>query len=340
VSVSVAVNDASVFWSPGQWDISGSTFARTNSAGNYLKFSTSGASDVDLNVDVSVLSGNSVLAANYPMIAYQVDGGAISRTQLASGNTTLRVGASLGGGSHTFKVSLDGLGFADDKWTTPVSALKVTGLTLDAGAIAAPTLRPYRAIFFGDSIEEGQEARGAGETVAHQGGILSWAQLLADDLNAEHASVGYGGTGWLKTGNSNLPAFVDFYGNYSSGRSKLSGGLFPVTYDWIGISLGTNDTANGALTTEVTAQIGRLRTAAPTTAIWVFLPPNLHAETEIRAGFTAAADANSLLIDHDEDLTAYTAAPLNVHLLAAGHARYANLLIDRIPVRSVCYRSV
>jgi hypothetical protein len=183
----------------------------------------------------------------------------------------------------------------------------------------------------------------AGETVANQDATTAYPALVAADLLAEYGTIGFGGQGWNNPGTSpgNVPAITGAWDLYSAGLSRLSGGLLSPSPDYLLCSLGQNDVGDlSAVAATVVTMLAAWRAAAPSAMIFVCLPQNLVGETQIRSGFTTAADSNAFLIDHDEDLTPYTQAGLSAHLSAAGHARYANLIIDRLPVRSVSHRSV
>jgi hypothetical protein len=322
-----------VFYSPYNWYSdgggslqsnnikAGSTYAITNTPGAYLKTKFSGTS-FSIDVDVSALTGASVLAANYPAIEYSVDGGAWTRTQLASSSTTISIATGLSQGIHTVEIIFVGVMWStNDRWTTPVMALKITGISVDSGKLLySPTIKPKRAMFFGDSHSEGYEAGGVGTTVANQNARLAWPRLLADYLDAEYGVAGFAGQGYTVGGGGSVPNCQSAWNLYSSGKSRLTSGDFTPTADYIISGHGTNDSDDSTLSTAVQATAEAWAAVNELTAVFILLPPSNGKRTRILAASSAAG-----VIGVDTNTDYMTGGNVNgSHLSSAGHIAYSD----------------
>ena len=75
----------------------------------------------------------------------------------------------------------------------------------------APRLRPKRILVFGDSIVEGvgaEAAKGRNGDLIANAGAKTWVVALAERMDAEYSSVGYGRQGFTVRGNGNVPPFA------------------------------------------------------------------------------------------------------------------------------------
>lgn len=338
-----AVTDSDLFFSPWNWSSDGagalqsnnikasSTYAESNTPGAYFVTVFSGTS-VKINVSVTMLSGASVTALDYPALDYSVDAAAPTRTQLTSASTQLTLGTGLADTTHTLAVNFLGVGLSADRWTTPVMALRVTGLVLDASRyLSVPSIRPKRLLGFGDSNTEVEEGLGSGVSVAHQVASLSYLRLLgAACLNAEVGVVGFSFTGYSAVGNAgtNLPNLQDGWSLYAAGKSRLVAGALSPAPDYLLSDMGINDNTGGFnVVAPVTALIGAWRTAAPSAKILLVVPWNGDKAAQIQTGTTNAADGNAYFLN--TGVTSY--ASTGPHLLVAGHAAYQTDLCALIP---------
>lgn len=323
----IAVNDAGLFWSPYTWRISGSSFAESNNTGAYLRTVFTGTS-VTLSVDVSNLTGASTTALKYPAIKYRVDGGSWSRTQLSSSSTDVSLATGLSDSSHNLEVVIAGLAFDIDRFTTPVSALKITGLKLDNGkAVSLPTLRTNRVLVFGDSNTEGLEILAAGTTVANTDSVQAWPYLIARPLDAEVGVVAFASQGYISgLVGANTGSFSANWDLYSTGNSRLVSGLLSPAPDTIIINHGDNDPDTDSTTTGIIAVLGELRTAAPLAKIVVCVPVNLELESRIRSAVTSVGDANTVVCDPSEIILQNDYAN-SAHMNTLGHAIYAPIVV-------------
>ncbi|HUZ75817.1 MAG TPA: hypothetical protein VMU87_22750 [Stellaceae bacterium] len=191
----IAVNDANWFWSPYTWYVNGSTSALSQDWGAYFKIGFTGT-QVQATFDVSALTGASTASADYPYVRWSIDNGVYHTYQLTAATTTYTLASGLAAGTHQLWLAYYGATFNGDFWTTPVKAVKIDGLVVDGGsASAAPSLRPKRCLFYGDSITQGHYSPGPGAT-PFADGTLAYSAFTASGLGCEYGNIGYGSTGY------------------------------------------------------------------------------------------------------------------------------------------------
>lgn len=320
--VTVSVTDTNLFFSPYNWYKSGSTYAQTNNPGAYFKTKFTGTS-VKLNVDVSPLSGAGTSAGNYPAIQYSIDGGAFTRRQLLSSDTQITLASSLSAGTHTLEVHVVAAWWQADRWNTPVSVVRVTGLELDQSAsTVAPDLFSGRMIIYGDSNSEGYESLAVGVSVANQDANQAFPVIMGRAFSCEYGVVGFAGQGYTAGGGGNVPNLQNAWDDYYSGQSRLSGGLFSPAPDYIVSAHGQND---GSPRTAVAALIPAWRAAAPNAKILICIPANQNCLSTITQGVADADDENTHIINFGENLLRGSYVHSN-HLNVRGHALFAATL--------------
>jgi hypothetical protein len=245
-STSIAYNNAAIYYPSGGWDDYG-TYKSTNGPGNYFKTLFTGPSFA-VSLSVSHLVAASVAAGSYPVLQYRVDGSAWTRTQLTSATTSLTLASGLTGAArHLVECYFVATDTALSRWNaaadagSPVNSVRVTGFTLAGGqSVSSPPLRSKFAMIYGDSIGEGyQDVSPYDGTVPSQDATAAWPYLLAEALGCEYATAcyaaqGYGGAGSAVPVGTAWPL-------YSAGRSRLSGGLFPVAPDYLISGHGSNE---------------------------------------------------------------------------------------------------
>lgn len=285
--------DPRVVWSPGNWDDRG-TCKVSNAPGAYAKLAFSGVS-VSAKVDVSQLVAAAVAAGSYPIIRSVVDGWNFVDTKLTSASTVV-TRSGLTSGAHTVEFYFLATDPAVARWGgDPVNAIRITGFSVDAaGAVTQAAARSKTAIFYGDSISEGWAALGtaapAGNSALH-----TTIPVIAQALNAEYGAIAYSGQGYATAG-GDVPAVIDAWDKFSSGRSRLTSGKFAQQPDYIFIEHGANGTSTQA---QVQAVISGFRAAAPNARIFVQIPAGGFGRAGITAAATAAAasDARVHLLD-------------------------------------------
>jgi len=286
-SVIIPVNDPAVYWSPGNWDDYG-TYKQTFAAGAYAKFSFSGVTSVDINIDMSAINAAG-LSGSYPIVRTVIDGYIFNDVTLTSGTTTIsRTGLSTG--AHTIEVLLRAIEPSWPRWSNPVG-LRITGFSLpNGGTYSAPTVRGNRMEYHGDSITEGWVSA----TISNNNALHTAVPLIAKALNAEYGQLGFSGQGYAVAGGSR-PALPTSYLHYSEGRSRLVGGLLSPMPDYICVEHGTNGTNSQA---DVLTVIDGFRAAAPNASIFMMVPANGKGRAEITGAVNArSSDAKLHLID-------------------------------------------
>jgi lysophospholipase L1-like esterase len=294
VGVNLAYSNASVFYSPYNWDDRG-TYKSTNNPGAYLKFGFTGTA-VAIKVDTSALANAGVPAGSYPIVRTIIDGLTVVDTQLTASTTSVSR-ANLASGSHTVEFHFLATDINNgERWSTPVNAVRVTGFSLDAGASSSNmTLRSKLQLFYGDSINEGYVSLGttSAQPVGNSSAVTV-ATTLAHAFDCEYGTVAFSGQGYEKTGNLGVPALPTEYNLYSAGRSRLVGGVLSPAPDYVYIEHG----ANGATTAgDVSNFLASVRAIAPTAKIIQLVPAGGFARSAITSGFATANDANAVLVD-------------------------------------------
>jgi len=330
-----SVSSLGIFFSPYNWFSDGSeslqsnniksdaTYAISNTPGAYFKTRFSGTS-FSIAVDVAAIVSAGISAGNYPVIEYQIDGGAWQRVQLASSSSIIELASSLSVGIHTIECHFVGVIWSGgDRWITPVLAIKITDIILDDGEfLYAPTIKPKRAMLYGDSHSEGYEVLASGTTVANQNARLAWPALLASHLNAEYGVAGFAGQGYtVGVGGASLPDCEDAWNFYSSGKSRLVSSVFAPDIDYVVSGHGTNDADGGALQTAVQNTLAAMKAASPNGVVFSIMPPGGN-RTTIIAGTDAVADSAVIAVQTNTNYM--TGANVNgSHLSEIGQVNYA-----------------
>lgn len=244
------------------WDVTASR-ALTINAGADVRLSFTGTT-ATLGVDVSSLSGYG--AGYYPTIAWQIDGGAISRAQLTSGQTTVNLTPTpLTDTSHPLILWLDGQDATNNTnlWTAGLAGLKITSLVLDTGKTIAATARPaLNILWMGDSIPAGAAARGvvSGGNYSVQGaGAIAFPVRYGALRGGNVVILAFPGQG-LTVGIQGVPAAPSSFGYIRNGVARS----WVLTYREANFIFGTNDYAASASDAAVEAALVTLLTTART----------------------------------------------------------------------------
>ncbi|MCW3099378.1 MAG: lysophospholipase L1-like esterase [Chthonomonadaceae bacterium] len=300
----IALSDTNLFFSPYNWSVEGTTTAVTAQSGAYLAASFQSA-NVRLNIDTSFLSASPNRSG--PVIRWQVDSGATHTYQLAAGDVQIPLNSNtLAAGMHTCKVWFVAADYKQDRWKLPLEALRVTGLTLDAGGVTvAPTLLTKRVLFFGDSIAEGVRTESAhGDPTRDDDSTHAFPYNCAAALNAEFGVVGVARQGWTIPGEdgSNVPNFITAWTFHYTGKSRA----FTPAPDYAVVMHGVNDALSPADPNQVKAAVQgwmvAARAAMPSSRLCVVVPFNgfeREAITQAVQAYKAAhgSDTNVFLID-------------------------------------------
>jgi lysophospholipase L1-like esterase len=317
VEATATVGDPALFFSPYNWRRAGGAYAESNNPGAYLKTVFTGTY-ARLGVDVSALAAAGVAAGAYPTLRYSIDDGPWTDRQLAVGDTSILLQGGLAGGSHTLLLYFNAAGSGVDRWTTPLSAVRVTGLVAN-GAFAAPATRSQRLLVFWDSIGEGAALGGATGTTMVSDATQSSIPAMAVGLEAEVGAVCFSGQGYARAGGGGVPMLYNTaspaasaWDRHSGGQSRLVNGLLSPAPDYVVCALGTNDglagIADATVTATVAAWLAAARGAAPSARLCVVVPLGRYKAAAIGAGVaayqTATPDALCHLIDLGAELGA------------------------------------
>ncbi len=351
-AITIGSSNSGLAYSPFNW-YQGSGYAISQTPGAYIKTNFTGTSAIiTLSEDPMVL--NNGLAAYYPRLRYQVDGGATTEVLLTPTTTSIVAATGLSPGTHSLFILFSGDGGGTvsnpDRWITPAQAIEFTGLVLDNGAtVSAPTLFPKRMLVYGDSISEGVYVNGITGSFPNTDEDITKAVpwLLAKDLNLELGSRALGGGGWSGTGSGGVPAIYtpgndtsSSWNKYSYGKSLLTGGLFTPAPDYIYMNHGTND--NGSTDANLIAIIDgwlpAVRTAAPNAVIFIIVPFGQYKASAITSAYNAYIAANPsdkkvFLIDLGPaaaTLISSGGAPDSLHPYAATDATFESEMLPMI----------
>ncbi len=336
LKTTIPFTDSNIYFSPWNWKANGSLYNESNNTAAYLKTKFTGTSCAML-VDVSQFVAAGVQAGiwsdtNYPIVAWQVDGGSWTRVQLTPTTTTVNLGQNYASGTHDLFVILDAVCLstsspsAVDRWTTPVNTLRVKALLLDVGeATAAPTVHTKKLLVHGDSFGEGAQIATGVSTLAYANQArLAYPKLIADHYGYEFGTVCFASSGYQTTGLGGVPVMTSSWNLFWSGANRLNSGSYSPAPDYILCAAGFNDTDNAGLQSAVAAMIGNWRGAAPSAKIFIVNPPDNSRGTHISGGVTDSGDASTWYISTGSDILA--ANPSGSHLNATGQAAWAAVI--------------
>lgn len=310
----VAPNDARLAYAPGAWVVSSATAVCVN-PGNSVR-TVCGTQLVELWYAARDLSSSGYGCWSGPAQAVKFLGFYLD----SSGNLTAYFDVSTVVGSPVVAWSVGGSAFTrvtlSQSSTPQAISLGTVGTTL-----SLPTLRPKRALVFGDSSLEGAQSIGSYLTPDGQDATQCFGVLLGYRLNAEVGVIGFAGQGYEQGGFGGVPALLSAWSSIYSGQSR--GG----TFDYIVVAHGIN----GATTaSDVQSLLTALRSWQAGAEIFVAVPWTGDAEAAVVAGFNqyqaAVPDAGCKLADVGNLANGQTIGTYPKHPNVRGHARYAAAL--------------
>jgi len=292
-SPTILVNDANVFLSPYNFQVSGSAYAITPNTGAYVKLGFTGTS-LSLLFDATVLPGG----ANNPEILYSIDDAPWVSAQLGASPQVLATG--LVSGTHQAVIIFKSRVQTTLSWTTGGGCLKITGFGVDSGAASAaisPAAQPGNMLVYGDSITAGIYTISSASDLAGDDASLVYSRYLATAMGCELGNVGFGSQGWTTTGIGAVPVFHNpaapgssGWNQYFQNQSRLTGGLLTPAPTYIVCNHGTNDglqnVADATVRSVVSSWLTAARAAAPTARIVVLIPFGGWKSAAITNGFT------------------------------------------------------
>ncbi len=295
------------------WAVRGDAIA-SSIGGASISVKFSGTRKVALRVDTSAFPGKA--ASTYPILAWQVNGGAVQTHQLAAGDSSLVLAEGVA--DPVIELFIKGMSPWEDRWTgdLPPNSVKITGFTVDDGAVAEAVPQPEKIwLNIGDSIlagdaaayAEGQGRPKRDEWAASDDARASYGWLLARHFGHREARIAFGGYNW-GGGLGKVPDLATVI------EQRVTSPAPAVVL----VNLGTN----GKPTDEqVIAALRKLRQrCGAATKIFVMIPVSGAARAEVTRAFktwqTATPDAHAHLIDLGK-VTFATAD--KVHPTTAGH---------------------
>ncbi|MCW3053224.1 MAG: lysophospholipase L1-like esterase [Chthonomonadales bacterium] len=270
----IALNDPNLFFSPYNWFLDGTQSAITTQPGAYLTVGFQ-SPHISLDIDTSALA--SLPSSAMPVLRWQIDKGPLQSYQFAAGTMEIPLNlAPLADGKHLCKVWFVAADYRQDRWIVPVEAVRITGLTLDAGGTTvAPTLQNKRILFFGDSITEGERTESALHGPTHDDDAThAFPYSCANALGAEFGVVGVSRQGWTIAGydSSNVPTFPAAWSMQFADKRRE----FAPEPDYVVVVQGVNDQNAEAKVAQVQAAIQSwleaARTAMPTSRLCLVVP--------------------------------------------------------------------
>ena len=322
-------SDPSFLYSPLNWNVVNGS-ATTNNAGAYFRTMFTGTTCA-IDFDVSTTIGPA------SEIYWRVDGyeaGQPWTRTTPTANLACTPPADLAAAPwHMLEVVVKSTSAAINRWatTSPGVAVRLAGVTLAPGAsVQKPIARPWKVLFFGDSITEGVHPVNTTATydTAQNDATLGWAFRLGDLLGAEVGVIGYSGTGLTVAGQGGVPAFTATYNMLANNVARV-----PTTQpDLIVINEGTNDSAN--VTAAALTVINGLIAQYPSTPIALLVPFNqnhaaelqLAAQTCNQPGLVHLVQTGGLLNPAD-GIDSYVTHPLGPNNIGFIAPRLASLLM-------------
>lgn len=306
VATTIPVSDTNFFTSAHNWDLvtpttfttnsPSTTVKQSNTPGAVFKAAVLGTTSLSIAVDVTTQSGNSIVAASYPQVSVSLNGLPAVKTQLVSGQTTVPVATGLDPFlaydiEYTF-VARDQYN-GGDAWGTatasPINVVRVVGVIADTGASSqnlGSLLQPGYSIGFGDSIYEGKYVNNYGSTGTEPGSndaINGLGTLIGKSFGTEYSVIGFASQGFEQSGSGNVPGFQSSsaWQYYSSGRSRLVGGLFSPMPQYITCLHGYNGTTTSS---DISGFLTNVRSAcAASTYVFLCVPPGGIGQPGLRA---------------------------------------------------------
>jgi hypothetical protein len=332
----IAITNTKIFASPYNWrSVGGSGTMQSNNVlptdttaittwncGAYLKLACTVASGGYIKLNCNTTRLQTLSAGVCPVLAWSVDGTAFQTQQLPFSASTYQLTLSSTAGAHTIIMFVDAVDLTTalamgDRYTnsaTGASDVTINGVELDAAStLNAPTVNSNNLLAFTDSTGEMPQLLSATLTISGQSASQSWVMAMLQQ-GYEVGLVGASGQGWAVNigsgGNAygNVPKLVDTvtpansaWRNYSSGNSRLVGGLLVPTPNVVITQEGQNDGSTDP-TTAIQAYFPSMRTAAGSSALLVdVIPFTGNQRTNITSAWNGVADTKSLLIDMGTD---------------------------------------
>jgi lysophospholipase L1-like esterase len=289
----------------GRWAATGSGVtarAITINCGSYIEAAVKGTQTATLAFDATGLDATN----GFPDVAYEADGGSITRVTLtASAMSVVVTFPQSGLSGHRIRIWAEGITEGGtpslDQWNSQAAAVRFAGITVDAGGATLPiAINPNAMEVLGDSIVASvrllSNPGGSTSTAAQMAGHNSWAQQAGRLLGLRTTVTGFGGTGVTVTGSGSVPIANTSFPSVYSGVS-YSPTIKPIV---VVVEDGTNDGAASGATFQAAYQtyLTTIRAAYPAAFIFcIALPTNTQA-ANVSTVVTAIADNRIFYLDY------------------------------------------
>jgi hypothetical protein len=260
--------------------------------------------DVALRVDNSQLLG--VVASDYPIIAWSVNGGPFQNHQLAATDTSVMLASGVT--NPVIDLYIEGMSPFEDRYigNVPINSVQITSFLVDSNISTTAAVQPGMVwLNIGDSIMAGDAALYAagqgrppndGWAVADDG-RASYGYLLARHYGYQETRLAYGGYDW--SGVATLPPLVTLIDQKTSTISRLANGFLDPIPNVVLINLGENGAP--ALPDVTNALVKLRRRVTPSTKIIVMIPASGVALTQVTQAFdsytNSTLDTNAFLVN-------------------------------------------
>ncbi len=309
----IAINEDRIFLSPYSWKITGegpTARAEATMPGAYFRALFKGSATIGVLVDGT--ANRDCPPAAMPVVEYSMDGGPFQAIQLTNRDKIepLRLADNLDKASqHRVEFYFRASHLGPDRWRSSAVHLRLAGIELDTGGSLLPcSIRPKRAIGFGDSITEGVCAEGLCPYYSNlmmNNARVTWFPLVCSALDCEYGQLGSGGQGMLKP--MSLPPLPQSWDRFDANSSRLTNGLLLPEPDYIFCCMGTNDFQGDGpnrkhmdITAVYIDWLKSVRKACPKARVFCVTPPIGWHQKEVAAAVAErnrAGDARVYLID-------------------------------------------
>ncbi|MGM0260465.1 GDSL-type esterase/lipase family protein [Enterococcus sp. AZ102] len=252
------------------------------------------------------------------VVAVKVDG--LNYTRITTvDDTPIVLATGLSGGDHIIEIMMDGIKETLDGLWTSGNGASFKGFDIDTKAIQ-PLNKTI--LFIGDSITAGINVLAEGSNPAVNSAYQTYAQICANELNANQFRLGFGGTGVTKSGSGGVPKALDqidyYYDNYKQDMP---------TPNIIVINHGTNDqgATNETFKNEYYKLILKLRSKFGAVPIVSMIPFGQYHRQNIEA--VAALFKNVYVCQTSDWGVTYTDG---VHPNVEGHKKAGAKLAERL----------
>jgi len=279
--------------SPYNW-VCKSDYVSSAICGASLTVSFKDTKQVSLQVDTDHIQKATGSAANYPFIAWSVNGGPIQSHQLAAGEKEILLTSNTV--NPVISLYIKGMSPFEDRYNGDVTstAVKITGFSVDKGGTTkAAALPAGRWLNIGDSIMSGDLAAykanqgrpGRRQSWAPGGdGQASYGYLLAKHYGYRESRIATGGYNW-GGGMANMPNVATLIDQKTSSVKRIDGDKLKPAPDVVLVNLGENGVPDDAT---VIASLRKIRSrTGQKTSLILMIPISGKGRAEITRAFNS-----------------------------------------------------